>query len=322
MKRSKHKAVRAWRVSRLGEKKRNAARVTPKTQGTGVRVPEFARHTDHTTQSEERALRREVRELTKLAAFAAIVDEKEMDDLCLASCSAGFVEIGLFQRAGSAMHNRELAIEWMAGVVDSLEVAQETYFSVIDIFDRYCNVTDVPIWHLQLVLVTALFIACKIMGPVKFLAVADCVALTDDLYSKKQVLAMESRILTSLNFAVANKTFYSVLHILSQPYKKTPPALRPLTEYVLELCLFKGLCLHNNPVLLCAASISAARWLSGLSAPNTQLAARTAVASEKMHEMFERILAMHALAWQDKQNAIRIKYSTDKFHRVAEMMRY
>ena len=151
MKRSKHKAVRARRVSTLGKKaklqvavgqdhgvaERNSARVTPKTKGTGGRVPELARHTDHTTQSKERALRRNVRELAKLAAIAAIADEKEMGILFLASCSAGFVEMGLFQSAGSAMRNRERAIEWMTRVVDSLELAQETYFSVIDIFDRY-----------------------------------------------------------------------------------------------------------------------------------------------------------------------------------------
>jgi len=301
--------------------KRKTARVKPKTQGAGGRLPELARHTNQTTQSKERSLRRNVRELAKLAAIAAIADEKEMDDLCLASCSAGFVEMGLFQNAGSAIRNHERAIEWMTRVVDSLDLAQEMYFSVIDIFDRYCNITDVPIRHLQLVLVTALFLACKIMGPDKFLAVADCVALTDDLYSRKQILAMERKILTLLNFAVANKTFYSVLCILSQPYKKTPSPFRILTEYLLELCLFEGLCLHNNPVLLCAASISVAHWLSGLSAQNTQLAARIAVASEKMHEMFERILAMHALAWQDKQNPIRVKYSTDKYYQVAEIMR-
>ena len=77
----------------------------------------------------------------------------------------------------------------------------ETLFLTVKITDRYLLLQDTSRKELQLVGITALFLAAKyeeIYPP----ELRDLILLTDRAYSKDQAIAMERKILKTLDFQI------------------------------------------------------------------------------------------------------------------------
>lgn len=95
---------------------------------------------------------------------------------------------------------RGVLVDWLNEVHLQFTLVQETFFLAVAIIDRYLQVvktTTRP--NLQLVGVTALFLASKyeeLFPP----EITDFVYITDDTYTKKQILEMERHIIAKLDF--------------------------------------------------------------------------------------------------------------------------
>lgn len=107
---------------------------------------------------------------------------------------------------------RKILVDWLLKVHTKFKLLPETLFLTVNIIDRYLSEEEVTRKILQLVGVTAMHIACKyeeIYPPES----NDFVYITDNAYSKKELLDTEYKILKKLNF---NLTFPSAFRYLER----------------------------------------------------------------------------------------------------------
>lgn len=98
---------------------------------------------------------------------------------------------------------RTVLLDWINEVHNQFSLELETYHMTVSMIDRYLQATTTtPRRNLQLIGVTALFMASKyeeLMPP----EISDFVYVTDDTYSKEQILQMEKKIFETLQFNLA-----------------------------------------------------------------------------------------------------------------------
>lgn len=96
---------------------------------------------------------------------------------------------------------RAILIDWLVDVHLKFKLLPETLFLTVNLIDRYLSVKSVQRSKLQLVGVSAMLITTKyeeIYPP----TVKDFVYITDNAYSKEEVLDMESDVLSTLDFDI------------------------------------------------------------------------------------------------------------------------
>lgn len=94
---------------------------------------------------------------------------------------------------------RAILIDWLVDVHLKFKLLPESLFLTINLIDRYLSRERVGKEKLQLVGVTCMLIASKyeeIYAPI----VSDFVYITDNAYSKEEILRMERKIISTLNF--------------------------------------------------------------------------------------------------------------------------
>ena len=102
---------------------------------------------------------------------------------------------------------RSILIDWLIEVHYKFKLYPSTLFICVNILDRYLEKVSIQRSKLQLVGVTALFVACKfeeIYPP----EVRDCVYISDYAYDREEVLKMESTVLGELNWEIMVPTAY------------------------------------------------------------------------------------------------------------------
>ena len=106
--------------------------------------------------------------------------------------------------------SRAILIDWLVDVHQAFGLHPETLYLTIGLIDRYLKVQHDRVRknHLQLIGVTALFIAAK-YEEVRPVRIADICYMTDNGYSKGNVRRMERRLLSSLNFKLGHPGAYS-----------------------------------------------------------------------------------------------------------------
>ncbi len=89
---------------------------------------------------------------------------------------------------------RAILIDWLVEVHLKFKLVPESLYLTVNLIDRYLEREQVNRQKLQLAGVTAMLIACKyeeIYPPI----VRDFVYITDNAYTKEEILAMERRML-------------------------------------------------------------------------------------------------------------------------------
>lgn len=153
---------------------------------------------------------------------------------------------------------RAVLIDWLVGVHLQFHLLQETLYITVAILDRYlqADLSSITRKKLQLVGVTAMLIAAKyeeIYAP----EVKDFVYITDRAYTEKEILKMEMRILTVLNFDLGRPL---PLHFLRRASKAggVDAATHTLAKYIVELSLGVYSLCSVAPSKLAAASLALA----------------------------------------------------------------
>ncbi|CAG9575166.1 cyclin [Leishmania major strain Friedlin] len=104
---------------------------------------------------------------------------------------------------------RKILIDWLVDVVTEFKLHPETFFLAVDIIDRFLFFYSIPRTKLQLVGVTAILVAAKheeIWPP----TVNDCVAVTANTYTSREVIDMEFDVVTTLRFKFTVPTTYPI----------------------------------------------------------------------------------------------------------------
>ena len=150
---------------------------------------------------------------------------------------------------------RAILIDWLIDVHKKYKLKPETIFLTVNIIDRFLSKENVETINLQLVGVVSFLISSKFedIYPPK---VRDLAEITDGAYVPKQLLSMEEKILSVLNFDL----FYPTQWHFFECYRKKLNLNRItffLAWYLMELALFdigiinyKGSIIASSAVLL------------------------------------------------------------------------
>ena len=148
---------------------------------------------------------------------------------------------------------RSVLVDWLVNVHHQFKLLPESLYMGVWLMDRFFQAETVSKDKIQLVGVTAFFIATKyeeIYPP----DLSDFVAICDSLYSKRDILKMEMVILRVLKFEIGRPL---PLHFLRR-YSKAAhadPKIHTLAKYLMELTLLEHTCSHWTPSLLAATAL-------------------------------------------------------------------
>lgn len=213
---------------------------------------------------------------------------------------------------------RSILVDWLVEVCEEYKLNTETLFLAVNYIDRFLSLMSVQRAKLQLVGTACMFIASKyeeIYPP----DVSEFCYITDDTYTKRQVLRMEQLVLGVLNFECAPPTAHFFVNHLAG-LAGCGPRATALAQYLTELTLIDGEAfMPFSPSLIAAASVALSRHTLGLAAWDDSMVVKTGYTVEhfkecliRLHETFERAPDM-------AQQAVREKYKNASYHSVSEV---
>ena len=94
---------------------------------------------------------------------------------------------------------RSILIDWLIDVHYKFQFRDETLFMTVLIIDRFCTIRQISRVKLQLLGIAAMMIACK-HEEIDLPKMEDFLYITDNAYSKNELVKLENDILMALNF--------------------------------------------------------------------------------------------------------------------------
>ncbi|XP_061300053.1 cyclin-A2 isoform X1 [Pezoporus flaviventris] len=211
---------------------------------------------------------------------------------------------------------RAILVDWLVEVGEEYKLQNETLHLAVNYIDRFLSSMSVLRGKLQLVGTAAMLLASKfeeIYPP----EVAEFVYITDDTYTKKQVLRMEHLILKVLSFDLAAPT---INQFLTQYFlhEQTNPKVESLSMYLGELSLIDAdPYLKYLPSVIAAAAFHLAGYtITGQTWPES-LCKVTGYSLEDIKPCLLDLHKTYLKAAQHTQQSIREKYKGTKYHGVS-----
>jgi cyclin B len=213
---------------------------------------------------------------------------------------------------------RAILIDWIVDVHLKFKLLPETLFLTTQIIDRFLEKIEINRNKLQLVGVTALFIACKyeeIYPP----ELKDFVYITDKAYTKTDILMMEKEILNVLNFDITHPSSLRFLELYLQLLDtRFDDTCVFFTKYLLELYLIEYKMIKYSPSWLAAATLYITiKVKKPALSKNFDLFFITGYTEDKLKECARDIIIILDCANKTSLQAVRNKYSMSKFMDVA-----
>ncbi|XP_051234231.1 G2/mitotic-specific cyclin-B2 [Dicentrarchus labrax] len=212
---------------------------------------------------------------------------------------------------------RALLIDWLVQVHSRFQLLQETLYLTVAVLDRFLQVQPVSRRKLQLVGVTAMLVACKyeeMYAP----EVGDFAYITDNAFTKSQILEMEQVVLRTLNFELGRPL---PLHFLRRASKVASSDVErhTLAKYLMELTLIDYHMVHYRPSEIAAASLCLSQLLlDGL--PWSQTQQHYSTYDEAHLKPIMQHIAKNVLLVNDgktKFQAIKNKYSSSRLMKIS-----
>ncbi|KAJ0257473.1 Cyclin-B2-3 [Hirschfeldia incana] len=211
---------------------------------------------------------------------------------------------------------RGILIDWLIEVHYKFELMEETLYLTVNIIDRFLAVHQIVRQKLQLVGVTALLLACK-YEEVSVPVIEDLILISDNAYTRREVLDMEKLIANTLQFNFSLPTPYVFMKRFlkaSQSEKK----LEVLSFFIIELCLVEYEMLEYTPSKLAASAIYTAKCtLDGFEAWSKTCEFHTGYKEEHLLACARKMVAFHHKAGTGKLTGVHRKYDTSKFSYAA-----
>nr|XP_045010638.1 cyclin-A2-like [Jaculus jaculus] len=212
---------------------------------------------------------------------------------------------------------RAILVDWLVEVGEEYKLQNETLHLAVNYIDRFLSSMSVLRGKLQLVGTAAMVLASKfeeIYPP----EVAEFVYITDDTYTKKQVLRMEHLVLKVLAFNLAAPT---VNQFLTQYFLHQQPAnckVESLALFLGELSLIDAdPYLKYLPSLIAGAAFHLTLYTAtGQSWPDS-LVQKTGYTLESLKPCLMDLHQTYLKAPQHAQQSIREKYKNSKYHGVS-----
>ncbi|KDN53413.1 A/B/D/E cyclin [Tilletiaria anomala UBC 951] len=201
----------------------------------------------------------EVRDTTMVAEYSeeifAYMSECEMSTMAKPNYMDFQTEIQWYMR--------QTLVDWLLQVHVRYHMLPETLWIAVNIIDRFLSMRVVALQKLQLVGVTSMFIAAKyeeILAP----SVEEFVFMTENGYSKEEILKGERIILSTLDFNISKYcTPYSWLRRISKADDYDIHS-RTLAKFLMEVTLTDHRFLRAKPSMIAAMSMLLAKKMLGL----------------------------------------------------------
>lgn len=212
---------------------------------------------------------------------------------------------------------RSILVDWLVEVSEEYKLNMETLYLAVDYTDRFLSQMSVLRSKLQLVGTACMYVASKyeeITPP----DISEFVYITDDTYTRKQVLRMEHLLLKTLDFKMSSPTInWFLMYYLR--FIKTNQKVENLARYLAELSLIEGdIFLNYLPSEIAASAVYLA--LTTLGKPWTRQIAETLGYKHDLSELKQCIVHLHKAMQQAPnhgQQAIQEKYKQAKYDYVA-----
>jgi len=212
---------------------------------------------------------------------------------------------------------RAVLIDWLIQVHLKFHLLQETLYLCVQIIDAYLQAHDVPKMQLQLVGVTAMFLASK-YEEMYVPAIDDFVYMTDNTYTKAEIRQMEISILKTLNFLFSKPL---PLHFLRRFSKAgcADPKQHTLAKYFMELSLHDAEFSSIDPSYLAACALCLSFKLLNGSDWNRTLEYYSTYKQSSLMMGMQKIakLVLKSLDADYKYRAATNKYGASKFLRIS-----
>lgn len=212
---------------------------------------------------------------------------------------------------------RSVLVDWLIQVHMKFQLLQETMYLTVHLIDAYLERTDVSKMQLQLVGVTAMFLASK-YEEMYVPAIDDFVYMTDNTYTKSEIRKMEVNMCKTLDFGFG-KPF--PLHFLRR-YSKAAmadPKQHTLAKYFMELSLHEAEFSSMDPSMLAACSLNLAFQLLNGPKWGKNMEIYSGYKSSDLEEGMAKLanLTLKAMDLNYKYRAATNKYGTSKFMRIS-----
>ncbi|CAK9811737.1 G2/mitotic-specific cyclin-B [Anthophora plagiata] len=218
---------------------------------------------------------------------------------------------------------RSVLIDWLVEVHQQFHLMQETLYLTVAIIDRFLQTFhSIDRKRLQLVGVTAMFIASKyeeMYSP----DINDFVYITDNAYSKVEILQMEMLIVKTLDYSFGRPL---PLHFLRRYSKagKALPIHHTMAKYFLEQSLVYYEMCHYPPSLIAAAAIYLAFVIIGNDDEDEQkfvwtntLAHYSTYTKDDVLPVVREAAKIIVNADKSKYQAVRKKYVQAKYMKIS-----
>ena len=156
-------------------------------------------------------------------------------------------------------HLRGVLVDWLIEVHTRFHLLPETIFLAINIIDRFLSARVVQLEKLQLVGITAMFIASKyeeVLSP----HVSNFRHVADDGFTEDEILGAERFILQALNYDLSYPNPMNFLRRISKA-DNYDIQTRTIGKYLLEISLLDHRFMDYHPSHIAAASIYLARLI-------------------------------------------------------------
>ena len=212
---------------------------------------------------------------------------------------------------------RSILIDWLIDVHRKYKLKPETIYLTVNIIDRYLSKKNVETINLQLVGVVSLLISSKYedIYPPK---VRDLAEITDGAYVPNQLLSMEEKILSALNFDL----FYPTQWHFFECYRKKLN-LNKITFffawYLMELTLIDiGIINYKGSIIASSAVLLAMKYFKNFN--ETEFEKVTGFSEKFLENSVNDIKSL----WINNKNeknlsAVRRKFSNSKYLEVSKI---
>ncbi|WCJ33298.1 CYCLIN A3 4 [Euphorbia peplus] len=219
---------------------------------------------------------------------------------------------------------RGILVDWLVEVAEEYKLISDTLHMTISYVDRFLSLNVLNRHKLQLLGVSSMLIASKYeeINPPK---VEDFCYITDNSFTKEEVVKMEADILESLKFELGSPTIKTFLRkhtrVAQEDYKNLNLQLEFLGYYFAELSLLDYNCVKLLPSLVAASAIFLARFVIR---PKMHPWSRSLeqCTGYRSCDLKECVLILHDLYLSRRGgglHAVRDKYKKHKFKCVATM---
>ncbi|OAY50993.1 putative cyclin-A3-1 [Manihot esculenta] len=219
---------------------------------------------------------------------------------------------------------RGILVDWLVEVAEEYKLVSDTLYLTITYIDRFLSLNVLNRQKLQLLGVSSMLIASKYeeINPPN---VEDFCYITDNTYTKEEVVKTESDILNSLKFELGSPTIKTFLRrftrVAQEDCKILSLQLEFLGYYLAELSLLDYNCVKFLPSLVAATVIFLARFIITPKMHPWTLTLQQ-YSGYKPSDLKECVLIIHDLYLSRRGGglqAVREKYKQHKFKRVASM---